>query len=236
MGRIPPRRRKAIRIYQPMLRSWIAIMKRPMRDTTAPQSESESEITSAETETGTSAATRGKTVLSKIWHMSDDFHWMSPLPYAHRRGMILAVLVILLALLWPYTPENTYAPSQPQQPTSIPMQADLRNDQGRTTQMAQPEPVQPATTDNSGTWRSYQVQSGQTLAQLFRDNNMAVNDVFSMARVEGDDKPLSTLKTGQEVKIQRDAQGGVTALQVTTDQNVTVTFTRQPDGSFQRSN
>ncbi len=40
MGRIPPRRRKAIRIYQPMLRSWIAIMKRPMRDTT-PLSESE---------------------------------------------------------------------------------------------------------------------------------------------------------------------------------------------------
>ncbi len=99
MGRIPPRRRKAIRIYQPMLRSWIAIMKRPMRDTKAPQSESESEITSAETETGTSAAARGKTLLSKIWHMSDDFHWLSPLPYAHRRGIILAVLVILLALL-----------------------------------------------------------------------------------------------------------------------------------------
>ena len=80
------------------------------------------------------------------------------------------------------------------------------------------------------------MQSGQTLAQLFRDNNMAVNDVFSMARVEGAEKPLSTLKTGQEVKIQRDAQGVVTALQVTTDQNVTVTFIRQPDGSFQRSN
>ena len=236
MGGIPPRRRKAIRIYQPMLRSWIAIMKRPMRNTPEPQSEGESEITSAETETGTSAATRGQTLLSKIWHMSDGFHWMSPLPYAHRRGIILAVLVILLALLWPYTPDNTYAPSQPQQPTSIPMQADLRNDQGRTTQMAQPEPVQPQSNDNSGTWRSYQVQSGQTLAQLFRDNNMAVNDVFSMARVEGNDKPLSTLKTGQEVKIQRDAQGVVTALQVTTDQNVTVTFTRQPDGSFQRSN
>ena len=107
MGRIPPRRRKAIRIYQPMLRSWIAIMKRPMRNTPEPQSEGESEITSAETETGTSAATRGQTLLSKIWHMSDGFHWMSPLPYAHRRGIILAVLVILLALLWPYTDRNS---------------------------------------------------------------------------------------------------------------------------------
>lgn len=234
MGRIPPRRRKAIRIYQPMLRSWIAIMKRPMQDTTA-QSDGEREDT-VQAGNASSAASKGKTLLSKIWHLSDDFHWMSPLPYAHRRGIILSVLVILLTLLWPYTPDNTYAPSQPQQPTSIPMQADLRNDQGRTTQMAQPEPAQPQVNDNSGTWRSYQVQSGQTLAQLFRDNNMAVNDVFSMARVEGADKPLSTLKTGQEVKIKRDAQGGVLALQVTTDQNATVTFTRQPDGSFQRSN
>lgn len=235
MGRIPPRRRKAIRIYQPMLRSWIAIMKRPMRDTSA-QTESETEETSGQPEAHSSAATKSKTLLSKIWHMSDDFHWMSPLPHAHRRGIIISVLVILIALLWPYTPENTYAPSQPQQPTSIPMQADLRNDQGRTTQMAQPEPVTPQANDNSGTWRSYQVQSGQTLAQLFRDNNMAVNDVFSMARVEGAEKPLSTLKTGQEVKIQRDAQGVVKALQVTTDQNVTVTFTRQSDGSFRREN
>lgn len=235
MGRIPPRRRKAIRIYQPMLRSWIAIMKRPMRDTTA-QSDSESEETTGQPETNPSAASKSKTLLSKIWHLSDGFHWMSPLPYAHRRGIIISVLVILLALLWPYTPENTYAPSQPQQPTSIPMQADLRNDQGRTTQMAQPEPVQPQANDNSATWRSYQVQSGQTLAQLFRDNNMAVNDVFSMARVEGAEKPLSTLKTGQEVKIQRDAQGVVKALQVTTEQNVTITFVRQSDGSFQREN
>ena len=235
MGRIPPRRRKAIRIYQPMLRSWIAIMKRPMRDTTA-QSESESEETIGQPETNPSAASKSKTLFSKIWHLSDGFHWMSPLPYAHRRGIIFSVLVILIALLWPYTPENTYAPSQPQQPTSIPMQADLRNDQGRTTQMAQPEPVQPQTNDNSATWRSYQVQSGQTLAQLFRDNNMAVNDVFSMARVEGAEKPLSTLKTGQEVKIQRDAQGVVKALQVTTEQNVTITFVRQSDGSFQREN
>lgn len=233
MGRIPPRRRKAVRIYQPMLRSWIAIMKRPMQDTTA-QTENEEEENVGQTGHASSAVTKSKTLLSKIWHMSDDFHWMSPLPYAHRRGMIISVLVILLALLWPYTPENTYAPSQPQQPTSIPMQADLRNDQGRTTQMAEPDPVQPQVNDSTGTWRNYQVQSGQTLAQLFRDNNMAVNDVFAMARVEGADKPLSTLKTGQQVKIQRDAQGVVTALQVTTDQNVTVTFTRQPDGSFQR--
>jgi cell envelope opacity-associated protein A len=39
-----------------------------------------------------------------------------------------------------------------------------------------------------------------------RDNNLPVNEVFAMAQVEGNDKPLSNMKTGQEVRIERDAQ------------------------------
>ena len=242
MGRIPPRRRRAIRVYQPMLRSWIAIMKRPMRD---PTPLSESDGSQEQPPAPPSRLGQAKALACKIWHMSDNFHWMSPLPYAHRRGIIISALVVVLAMLWPYSPPNTYSPSQPQQPTSIPMQADLRNDQGRTTQITQPqqesaapqqqaaiEPPQPV---DQGRWQSYRVQAGQTMAQLFRDNNLAVNDVFAMAQVEGDQKPLSTLKAGQEVKIQRNTQGVVTSLQITTEQNTTVLFTRQADGTYQRS-
>ncbi|MGV8924111.1 MAG: LysM-like peptidoglycan-binding domain-containing protein [Ewingella sp.] len=238
MGRIPPRRRKAIRIYQPMLRSWIAIMKRPMRDTTPL---SESDESTEQQNVQPSMMSKAKALACKGWHMSDNFNWMSPLPYAHRRWIILSVLVVLLALLWPYSPQNSYSPSQPQQPASIPMQADLRNEQGRTTQLAQPQPQQqqaaaetpqPLAQEN---WKSYRIQSGQTLAQLFRDNNLAVGDVFAMAQVEGDEKPLSNLKAGQEVKIQRNAQGAVTSLQVTSEQNSTVLFTRQADGTYKRS-
>lgn len=242
MGRIPPRRRKAIRMYQPMLRSWIAIMKRPMRNAT-PQSESDEQQEPPPQKP--SLVSKAKALAHKVWHMSDNFHWMSPLPYAHRRWILISALIVVLALLWPYSPPNTYAPSQPQQSTSIPMQADLRNDQGRTTQRAQPqqqeiqpqqqaatEPPQPVAQDN---WQSYSVKPGQTMAQLFRDNNLAVNDVFAMAQVEGSQKPLSNLKAGQEVKIQRNAQGAVTSLQITTEQNTTVLFTRQADGTYQRS-
>lgn len=238
MGRIPPRRRKAIRIYQPMLRSWIAIMKRPMRDTTPL---SESDESQEQPPVQPSMMSKAKALACKAWHMSDDFNWMSPLPYTHRRWIIVSVLVMLLALLWPYSPPNSYSPSQPQQPASIPMQADLRNEQGRTTQLAQPQPQQqqaatePPQPIAQGNWKSYRVQSGQTLAQLFRDNNLAVGEVFAMAQVEGDQKPLSNLKAGQEVKIQRNAQGAVTSLQVTNEQNSTVLFTRQADGSYQRS-
>jgi cell envelope opacity-associated protein A len=221
-----------------MLRSWIAIMKRPMRDTTPL---SESDESQEQPPVQPSMMSKAKALACKAWHMSDDFNWMSPLPYTHRRWIIVSVLVMLLALLWPYSPPNSYSPSQPQQPASIPMQADLRNEQGRTTQLAQPQPQQqqaatePPQPIAQGNWKSYRVQSGQTLAQLFRDNNLAVGEVFAMAQVEGDQKPLSNLKAGQEVKIQRNAQGAVTSLQVTNEQNSTVLFTRQADGSYQRS-
>jgi Cell envelope opacity-associated protein A len=58
--------------------------------------------------------------------------------------------------------------------------------------------------------------------------------VFAMARVEGNDQPLSALKNGQQVKIRQNAQGVVTGLTVDSS-NGPVLFTRQPDGSFIRA-
>jgi hypothetical protein len=52
-----------------------------------------------------------------------------------------------------------------------------------------------------------------------------------MARVEGNDKPLSTLHAGQTVKIRQDAQGVVTGLTLDSG-NGEILFTRQPDGTF----
>ena len=274
MGQYTPRRRKATRIYQPMLKSWISIIQRPLQKRRSRNDIAEDELADTElnfsqerkasqereasqeiysdeaysektkveahgidepvTESR-SRKTRApsspmKLKLEKIWHLSDNFHWMAPLPYFHRRWIIVSVIVVLLALLWPYSPKNNYAPSE--QPTSIPMQADLRNEQGRTTER-EPQNTQ-SVAQNQGNWQSYQIQPGQTLAQLFRDNNLMVNDVFAMAQVEGDDKPLSNLHAGQQVRIQLNSQGVVSSLQVMTDQNGTITFTRQSDGSYQR--
>ncbi|WP_045048989.1 OapA family protein [Rouxiella chamberiensis] len=236
MGKYPPRRRKATRFYQPMLKSWISVIQRPLQKRATPTEIAEEEAPDAAFDTSEDAVTptrarkrHAPSAFDKIWHLSDNFRWMDPLPYFHRRWIIISVIVVLLALLWPYSPQNTYAPSD--QPTSIPMQADLRNEQGRTTERQQD--AQPVT-QNQGNWRSYQIQPGQTLAQLFRDNNLMVNDVFAMAQVEGDDKPLSNLHAGQQVRIQLNSQGVVTSLQVTTDQSGTITFTRQSDGSYQR--
>ncbi|MBE5253292.1 Opacity-associated protein A [Mixta sp. Marseille-Q2057] len=144
---------------------------------------------------------------------------------------------MLLAFLWPSdTPQ--YPVERPATPSTEtgkdgPMQADIYdNNPPPSQQSAQTQT--PPKSDSQGTWRSYTVASGQTLAQLFRDNSLPVNDVFAMARVEGSDQPLSALQSGQQVKIRQDAQGVVTGLTVVSA-NGPVLFTRQPDGSFIRA-
>lgn len=169
--------------------------------------------------------------LTRLWHLPDDISWMKPLPPAHRRGIIAALIVVLLAFLWPVSAPRERAPQPVNSDAGkeVPLQAEIY-DKPPVTQPAQP--AQP--TEDNDQWRSYQIASGQTLAQLFRDNNLQVNDVFAMARVEGDDKPLSSLHSGQQVKIRQDSNGVVTGLTVESE-NGPVLFTRQPDGSFLRA-
>ncbi len=59
------------------------------------------------------------------------------------------------------------------------------------------------------------LKRGQTLAQLFRDNQLLVNDAFTMAKSEGPQKPLSQLRAGQTIRLQRGSQGEVSMLEVT---------------------
>ena len=47
---------------------------------------------------------------------------MEPLPYFHRRWVLIFGIILLLALLWPYSPERQPFPVS-QQETSVPLQA-----------------------------------------------------------------------------------------------------------------
>ncbi|MCB5301887.1 OapA family protein [Yersinia bercovieri] len=252
MGRIAPRRRKSNRIYQPLLHTWLTIRQKILPDPKVADDQSLMSEVSASEQTAPAediAATENsvtpeavatatpetgiKGLLLKIWHLPDSFQWMEPLPLFHRRWIIIVTAVLLLALLWPVSRDNTdrsFPISAPS--TDVPLQAQLQDNLD-----APPPPtVAPPVTPNTlqGEWQSYQIQSGKTLAQLFRDNNLPVNEVFAMAQVEGSDKPLSNLKAGQEVKIMLDAQGVVAALAIETTANTEVLFTRQSDGSYRR--
>lgn len=164
--------------------------------------------------------------LSRLWHFPDGLRWMDPLPACHRRGIIAAVLLMLLAFLWPApTPQRTVTPLQSGSAgTEVPLQATIADD------LTAPREPQ---SDAQGQWRSYTIASGQTLAQLFRDNNLPVNDVFAMAQVEGSDKPLSSLNSGQRVRIRFNTAGVVTGLTLESA-GKDILFTRQADGTFTR--
>ncbi|MEN0580076.1 hypothetical protein SAMN05216563_101135 [Phytobacter palmae] len=211
-----------------------------------------------------------KPTLAKIWHAPDHFRILDPLPPMHRRGLILAALLVVIGFLLP-TPKETVTPpasvgreaqlniqsqsqpqpqSQPSQPlvTSPPVQnqqpAPVLNEPPQTAQ----EPIQqerptatqtaPATSSAGGIeqqWRSYRVEQGKTLAQVFRDHNLPPTDVYAMAKVEGEGKPLSTLQSGQMVKIRQNANGVVTGLTIENGSGQSVLFIRQQDGSFIRA-
>ena len=190
--------------------------------------------------------------LAQIWHAPDHIRLMDPLPAIHRRGIIIAALVVVVGFLWP-TPDGPHSPVTRDAQLSIESQSPIRArlvnppvstapatpvEPSRVEEQPQAEaqpPAPPANNDIDQQWRSYRVESGQTMAQLFRDHNLPPADVYSMAQVEGSNKPLSTLQTGQMVQVRQNANGVVTGLTIDIGNDQQVLFTRQPDGSFVRA-
>ncbi|BET79587.1 Cell envelope opacity-associated protein A [Edwardsiella anguillarum] len=163
-----------------------------------------------------------RAALRALWHCPEQFDWMAPLPAFHRRWLTVASAVLLLALLWPSDDAAPPTPSPAIQTTESSMQATL--------QPQRAAPISPEVND----WQAYPILPGQTLAQLLREHNLDVTDAFAMARVEGDDRPLSNLKAGQHVMIRRGPQGQILALKLETTDDRQVTFRRESDGSFIR--
>ncbi|MBK5144212.1 hypothetical protein I2494_10865 [Budviciaceae bacterium BWR-B9] len=202
-----------------------------------------------------------KILLSKLWHLPDSFNWMEPLPYAHRRGVILATLLILCAFLWPSdkgeiatgsnTPVELSVPeastTQPNAPppeasqalnASTPIQPPPLASSQQTTETPAPIPTpqSPAIPEQPANheWKEFTIQKGHTLTQLFRENHFIVSDAFLLAQVEGPGKPVNALKIGQKIRVQLTPDKQVMALEVELSANKSALFTRQSDGRFRR--
>lgn len=117
-------------------------------------------------------------------------------------------------------------PSAPEQPQVTPP-----TNQPSTAKPEEPKTARPSANE----WQNYRVQKGKTLAQLFRDNNLQANDAFVMARVEGAEKPLSSLQQGQKIRVKANAKGEVQLLDITTPDGKTYSFARLSDGSYYRT-
>ncbi|MCH5048780.1 LysM-like peptidoglycan-binding domain-containing protein [Pectobacterium aquaticum] len=236
MGRIAPRKRKTTWDYQTLVRFCQRIIQR--QPSHAVIVENDGEHKEQEQLSSPSLREHLGNILQKVWHLPDGYHWMEPLPFLHRRWILIAIALLLVVLLWPYSaqhPQTTRTTLVPltQADNQAAMQAVIIENPPSTSQH-QPTATEPPA-QSSAPWRQYEIASGQTLAQLFRDNNLPVSDVFAMAQVEGRDKPLSNLRAGQAVKLQLNAQGMVAELEIETTANQTIRFTRGAGGAFTRT-
>ena len=109
-------------------------------------------------------------------------------------------------------------------------------DENSTTTDVTATPTSPSETQNlTEAWQTFTIREGQTLAQLFRDNQLPVNDAFAMAKSEDQQKSLSQLRAGQAIRLQRNPQGEISMLEVTNSAGTVITFTRLSDGSYYRT-
>lgn len=189
---------------------------------------------------------------------------MGKFPGLHRRAILIIAIALLVVFFWP-TSENTREPPQPSSSTHDlpvpiastndpayqtpipPTQDSLNAEQGVSPSteepatndpeenIAQTTPLQSTQSTPAQTWQTYTIKEGQTLAQLFRDNQLPVNDAFSMAKSEDQQKSLSQLRSGQSIRLQRNPQGDVSMLEVTNSAGTVITYTRLSDGSYYRT-
>ncbi|MBB1199105.1 hypothetical protein EGM70_02130 [Enterobacteriaceae bacterium 89] len=133
-------------------------------------------------------------------------------------------------------PVNDPGQAAPEAPEVV--QEDQPDDQPAIQQQSQSQ-SQPAQAQSAPgieqQWRSYRVEPGKTLAQLFRDHNLPATDVYAMSKVEGAGKPLSSLQAGQMIQVRQNANGVVTGLTIDNGSGQQVLFTRQSDGSYIRA-
>ncbi|CAL1329534.1 LysM-like peptidoglycan-binding domain-containing protein [Candidatus Providencia siddallii] len=62
-------------------------------------------------------------------------------------------------------------------------------------------------------WKYFNVQKGNTLAKLFRDNSLKVDNAFNMAKIEKEKKILSNLYEGQKIRLKVNKKGEVQLLE-----------------------
>lgn len=185
--------------------------------------------------------------LAKIWHAPDHFRLLDPLPPMHRRGIIAGFLLVIIGILLPS--DDSQSPASTSREANLNLQSQSQPQAGGNQAVPLPPitntptvsdadqmaPVAPEPIQDEQQWRTYRIESGKTLAQLFRDHGLPATDVYAMAQVEGAGKPLSTLQSGQTVQIRQNANGVVTGLTIDTGNGQQVLFTRQSNGSFVRA-
>lgn len=90
--------------------------------------------------------------------------------------------------------------------------------------------------DNAGPepWNNYTVQKGDTLSQVFRNNDLPLSDLNQLVEIEGKDKPLSHIQHGELIRFKLTNRGDLDILKIEKNDGP-VMFFRLSSGGFARS-
>ncbi len=159
------------------------------------------------------------------------------LPSFHRRALMVAVPITLIAVLIPLPKKISTAESnstEPNQRVAVPINTRGLSEQTASATSVKQEPITAEQVQQRQEWVEYEVKSGDTLANVFRNNGLSMTELNALARIEGVDKPLSRIRQGQLVRFKRDDDGRLDILQLENG-NDSIMFFRLSDGGFARS-
>ncbi|MFG0604405.1 lysine transporter LysM [Vibrio mimicus] len=148
------------------------------------------------------------------------------LPLRHRRGLMVLTPAVLVLMVIPL-PDKQEAVNET---SSAPKRIEVGiNTQGLSEQRTQEQAAL-----KSSAWQEYVVRQGDTLSQVFRNNELPLTDINALVKVEGSDKPLSQIQAGQLIRFKLAENGQLDILQLERN-NQSVMFFRLSDGGFGRS-
>ncbi|GHZ51203.1 hypothetical protein VCSRO174_2039 [Vibrio cholerae] len=148
------------------------------------------------------------------------------LPPLHRRGLMVLTPAVLVLMVIPLPDKQDVAAETPA--------TSKRIEVGINTQSLSEQRAQAQTALKSSAWQEYVVRQGDTLSQVFRNNELPLTDINALVKVEGSDKPLSQIQAGQLIRFKLAENGQLDILQLERN-NQSVMFFRLSDGGFGRS-
>ncbi|MFA0232176.1 LysM-like peptidoglycan-binding domain-containing protein, partial [Vibrio sp. 10N.261.45.A7] len=143
----------------------------------------------------------------------------------HQR-LLMVISPIVLILLFVPLPE----PKVDTTPTTSRVELEIN-----TVGLSEQQNTKSSSSESSNNnWQEYLVKQGDTLAQVFRNNDLPLSDLNALVRIEGADKPLSQIRKGQLVRFKLAETGQLDILQLEKG-DTSVMFFRLSDGGFGRS-
>ena len=150
---------------------------------------------------------------------------------------MVVVPVTLIAIVIPMPKKNgagETSSTQPNQRVAVPINTRGLSEQTAAANAVKQQPITAEEVQQRQEWVEYEVKSGDTLANVFRNNGLSMTELNALAKIEGVDKPLSQIRQGQLVRFKRDDDGKLDILQLENG-NDSIMFFRLSDGGFARS-